>query len=170
MAYRVYIACLAAYNNGRLHGEWVDLDGLDADDLQEKINAVLASSPIPNAEEWAFHAYEGLPTTLGENPSLELVCKLAELLEEHGEAFGVWFENGTCDGMDPDELEDSFLEVYAGEHDSPADFAENLLEDLGELRGCPETLRRYFDYAAYGRDLVLGGDVWHSDGFYFWNR
>lgn len=33
-----------------------------------------------------------------------------------------------------------------------------------------EVLRRYFDYGAYGRDLVLGGDVWHSDGFYFWNR
>jgi Antirestriction protein (ArdA) len=23
---RIYVACLAAYNNGRLHGEWIDAD------------------------------------------------------------------------------------------------------------------------------------------------
>jgi len=31
-------------------------------------------------------------------------------------------------------------------------------------------LGRYFDYEMFGRDLELGGDVWESNGFYFWNR
>jgi antirestriction protein len=37
------------------------------------------------------------------------------------------------------------------------------VDSMGELR-------HYFDYEAYGRDLELGGDVWESDGYYFWNR
>ncbi|MDX9668736.1 antirestriction protein ArdA [Pseudomonas sp. P8_250] len=48
--YRIYVACLAAYNAGKLHGEWFDLeDYTDADDLQEAIAArVLRTSPCPN--------------------------------------------------------------------------------------------------------------------------
>ena len=28
----IYVACLAAYNNGHLHGKWIDVDG-DADEI-----------------------------------------------------------------------------------------------------------------------------------------
>lgn len=45
---RIYVACLAAYNSGRLHGEWIDLDGIDIDALNDRINAMLARSPEPN--------------------------------------------------------------------------------------------------------------------------
>jgi len=46
------------------------------------------------------------------------------------------------------------------------------LEEQGilDLSGIPQELRYYFDYEKFGRDLELGGDVWESDGFYFWNR
>lgn len=43
---RVYVACLASYNDGILHGEWVD--AVDADEIQEGIDRVLFSSPRPN--------------------------------------------------------------------------------------------------------------------------
>ena len=48
--YRIYVACLASYNAGRLHGEWFDLeDYSDADELQEAIaEKVLRTSPYPN--------------------------------------------------------------------------------------------------------------------------
>jgi len=40
---RIYIADLAAYNNGKLHGVWINaLD--DLDDIQEQINTMLAQS------------------------------------------------------------------------------------------------------------------------------
>lgn len=46
--FRIYVAVLADYNNGRLHGAWIDCDGKDADDLQDEVNALLRSSLYPN--------------------------------------------------------------------------------------------------------------------------
>ncbi|WP_369933937.1 antirestriction protein ArdA [Xanthomonas tesorieronis] len=45
---RIYLACLASYNNGRLHGRWIDLDGANLDDVQGEIAAMLRESPYPN--------------------------------------------------------------------------------------------------------------------------
>ena len=47
---RIYIACLAAYNSGILHGEWIEIEG-DIDETWNRIRSVLASSPIEDAEE-----------------------------------------------------------------------------------------------------------------------
>lgn len=46
--YRIYVACLASYNNGRLHGAWIDVDGKDGDDIREEVAAMLRASPYPN--------------------------------------------------------------------------------------------------------------------------
>jgi antirestriction protein len=54
---RIYLACLAAYNNGKLHGVWIDATN-DIDDIQDQINEMLESSPEEDAEEWAIHDYE----------------------------------------------------------------------------------------------------------------
>lgn len=47
---KIYVACLASYNNGRHHGDWFDLeDYADADDLRDDIQKkVLITSPYPN--------------------------------------------------------------------------------------------------------------------------
>ena len=55
---RIYVACLAAYNNGYLHGAWIDADQ-DADEIRDEIAAMLARSPIKGAEDYAIHDYEG---------------------------------------------------------------------------------------------------------------
>jgi antirestriction protein len=55
---RIYVACLAAYNNGHLHGQWIDATQ-DSDSLHEEVRKILAASPIKNAEEWAIHDNEG---------------------------------------------------------------------------------------------------------------
>jgi antirestriction protein len=54
---KIYIACLAAYNSGHLHGELIDANQ-DIDSLREEIKEILTKSPIQNAEEWAVHDYE----------------------------------------------------------------------------------------------------------------
>ena len=50
---RIYVACLAAYNNGFLHGRWID--ATTPDEIMEEVQAMLAASPIPQAEEWGIH-------------------------------------------------------------------------------------------------------------------
>ncbi|MEO0467721.1 MAG: antirestriction protein ArdA, partial [Pseudomonadota bacterium] len=50
---RIYVACLAAYNNGRLHGRWID--ATDPHEVWQQVSAMLAASPEPDAEEWAIH-------------------------------------------------------------------------------------------------------------------
>lgn len=48
---RIYVACLASYNNGVLHGTWIDTEGMDADDLSNEIrDKVFLTSRFPNVE------------------------------------------------------------------------------------------------------------------------
>ncbi len=40
---RIYVAGLAVYNNGKLHGVWINANQ-DFDDIQDQINVMLAVS------------------------------------------------------------------------------------------------------------------------------
>jgi antirestriction protein len=68
---------------------------------------------------------------------------------------------------------DTAVECYIGEVEgfNAHQWLGELMADQGliDVDSMGE-LRHYFDYEMYGRDLELGGDVWESDGFYFWNR
>ena len=57
---QIYVACLAAYNSGVLHGEWIT-PAKDVEELQAQINKVIKSTPAPDAEEWAIHDYNDFP-------------------------------------------------------------------------------------------------------------
>lgn len=54
---KIYVACLASYNCGHLHGVWLDANQ-DVDVLQESISAMLQLSPEPNAESYEIHDSE----------------------------------------------------------------------------------------------------------------
>lgn len=156
--YRIYVACLAAYNAGHLHGEWIDVnpsEGTDA--LYAEIRNVLSSSPQPDAEEWAIHDYELGGCRISEYESLENVIDTVELLEEHNDdtlVSGVM--NYYCD---LDEAKQALEERYQGKYDSLEQWAEEFLHDTGDFAKIPENLRFYFDYEKYARDCDMGGDI-----------
>ena len=54
---KIYVADLAAYNSGKLHGVWIDATD-DLDDIWDQIKKMLAQSPEDFAEEIAIHNYE----------------------------------------------------------------------------------------------------------------
>lgn len=82
---RIYVACLAAYNNGILHGGWIDACQ-DADEIRRAIHDVLKFSPIECAEEYALHDYEGVEgISLSEYEGIDDVAALAAFIDEHGE-------------------------------------------------------------------------------------
>ncbi len=47
---QIFVACLAAYSSGYLHGRWVDaMQGVDG--IYDDINDMMADSPADDAEE-----------------------------------------------------------------------------------------------------------------------
>jgi len=60
----------------------------------------------------------------------------------------------------------SFHESYVGKYDSVADFASDIAENLGIFDDYDSLLCKYFNFEAWGRDL-LQGDYWEIDGYYF---
>jgi len=125
---RVYVACLAAYNNGRLHGRWIDA-AQPPEDIWSEVQAMLAGSPEPFAEEWAIHDYEGFgELRLGESESFERVAAVAVGVAEQGDAFTAWLAYDCCrDASDTQAFEDA----YRGRWDSLRDYAENFADDIG---------------------------------------
>ena len=164
---RIYVASLSDYNDGRLHGAWLDAD-TDADELAEGITTMLARSPMPGAEEWAIHDYEGFgPLRLGEYEDIATVAQIGQGIAEHGPAYAHWAS--ICGTSDRDEL-GRFDDVYLGHWDTIEDYAENLLDDLGikDLieRNIPDSLQAYVtvDTEGFARDLEYSGDVTTSEG------
>ena len=76
---KIYIACLAAYNSGCLHGNWIDVHG-DAEEMEKEAQKVIKTSPVPDAEEWAIHDYDDFPN-MGEYVSLEKIAEIADMIE-----------------------------------------------------------------------------------------
>lgn len=155
---QIYVACLASYNNGKLHGAWIDAS-LCVDHIQDEINSILKSSPEACAEEWAIHDYENFGSIeLSEWTGVERVAALAKLIDEQGDAFCAWHDSQDGKSFDTTELEEKFLEQYQGSYSSEVDFAAQLLEDCGQLAELPEWAKNYFDFESYARDLRLSGD------------
>ncbi|MEV8022472.1 antirestriction protein ArdA [Streptomyces sp. NPDC086554] len=80
--HQIYAACLAAYNNGILHGEWIDATQ-DPDSINHEIQLMLERSPIKGAEEYAIHDYDGFGgISLGEYESLDDLHLIALALDD----------------------------------------------------------------------------------------
>ncbi|PMY95039.1 antirestriction protein ArdA, partial [Pseudomonas sp. FW305-124] len=81
----------ASYNAGTLFGKWIDANQT-AEEIHADISAMLRGSPEAGAEEWAVHDYEGFgEISLSEWPDISRVSAIARLLEDHGDAFSLWY-------------------------------------------------------------------------------
>lgn len=165
---RIYVADLAAYNNGKLHGVWIDA-ALELDDIQEAVAKMLKASPEGFAEEYAIHDYEGFGSyRVSEYEGLESVHEVACFIEEHEELGAELLAHFSS----IDEARTAIDENYAGCYESVADFAEELTEDSVQI---PESLARYIDYNAMAYDMEVGGDIFtielgHREVHIFWSR
>ncbi|MEE9355048.1 MAG: antirestriction protein ArdA [Methylococcaceae bacterium] len=151
---RIYIADLAAYNNGKLHGVWINAtDGLD--DIQEQINQMLDESPEQDAEEYAIHDYEGFNGySLGEYEGIETAHEIACFIEECPAIGGELLSHF---GGSLEDARKAAEENYSGCYKSLAEYAEELTDNTAEV---PENLAYYIDYERMGRDMELGGDIY----------
>ncbi|MGA2498778.1 MAG: antirestriction protein ArdA [Tepidisphaeraceae bacterium] len=157
---RIYVASLADYNAGRLHGRWIDADQ-DIDVIRDEIAAMLAESSEPVAEEWAIHDYENFAElSLSEFEDPEKVARAAHLIVEHGPMFAGLLNNfGGLDGLE--QAEDCMKHGYRGAYNTLADFARESCEDAFSeaLEALPGFIRHHIDYAGVARALQLDGTI-----------
>ena len=152
---RIYVACLASYNAGVLHGRWIDVS-TDTDEVLNEINDILKDSKEPDAEEWAIHDSEGFEgLNVSENHSIDELCEYVETLE--GCNHDIELVCGVMDnlGCTMKEAIDYVDDHYCGEYDKLEDWAHEFLSDCGYLDKLPDNLKYYFDYEAYARDSDL---------------
>lgn len=166
---RVWVGCLGCYNSGRLIGQWVE--GTSAGDT-ERVSLSDSDGRCLNCggdEFWVFDHENFGGLISGECSPMEAQEK-AELLEsvddDEREVLEAWVSNIGVKNLDIDQMR----ECYAGEFDSDEAFAYEYVESCGLLSDIPESVTNYFDYAALGRDMDLGGDIWSFNGHYFWNH
>lgn len=150
---RIYVACLAAYNSGYLHGAWIDA-AQEPWSIYDDVKAMLAASPIAGAEEWAIHDYEGFGgVRIEEYAGFDHVSAFASFVAEHGEV-GAALLNYCCGDLD--EAQQAITDRYMGEHASLADYVQELTEETTSI---PQPLRYYVDWHAMARDAELNGEL-----------
>lgn len=150
---RIYVACLAAYNSGYLHGAWIDADQ-DADQIRDKIVTMLARSPIAHAEEYAIHDFEGFEgITISEYAGIDTVARIGAFISEHG-ALGAGLLEQFIGDMD--QAETALQDCDHGQFGSLADYMEELTTESITI---PEALRYYVDWQAMARDAEMSGDL-----------
>jgi len=146
---KIYAACLASYNNGTMHGKWIDVAGEWMDEIRDQIQNMLDASPTPGAEEYAIHDYDDLPN-FGENPDLQAIADYSRLVEEYdhlGENVVraiVDNCNGNVDQAGQD-CENAFC------CDSFQDYADELADEM--LHGVDPMVAFYFNYKSHARDI-----------------
>lgn len=155
---KIYVACLASYNAGRLYGKWIELEGLSENAIGDAIEDMLTHSPTEGAEEWSIHDYEGFgDIRLGENPGLDMLASLVEMVENHGKVFlGVVAHLGT---HYIEEAIETMQERYLGSAKSLEDWGWEQMENSGDLDRIPDYLYRFFNFTAYAQEELDVGET-----------
>lgn len=121
---------------------------IDFDEVKERIGL------NDRYEEYAIHDYE-LPFQIEEYTPIEEVNRLCALVEDFPDYVQDNLEEIMCYYNSLDELANEVDEIIVWDGcESMSDVADQMLQE-GLISN--ETLRRYFDSTAYGRDLDLEG-------------
>jgi antirestriction protein len=150
---RIYVACLAAYNNGYLHGAWIDA-AQEPWSIYDDVKTMLIASPIAGAEEWRIDDFDDFGSVrIEEYTGFDRVSALAAFIVEHGEIGAALLDYYSGD---LDEAQQAITDRYMGEHSSLADYVQELTEETTTI---PQPLRYYIDYQAMARDAELNGEL-----------
>jgi antirestriction protein len=177
---RIYVANLASYVAGRLHGDWFDLmtyveTSVDVEEalttLREEIHEHVIAPH--GGEEIAIHDYEGFgDLTIGEYSNLETLVKIAWAANDSDyepvAALLAWISN---QGLDyADESIESFRDHYHGEWESGAKYAEDFAYESNgwhDTSDAPDFLS-YIDWGRYWHGEFECAGWWISkDGYVF---
>ncbi|MDP2077341.1 MAG: antirestriction protein ArdA [Sulfuricurvum sp.] len=166
---KIYVSDLAAYNSGRLIGEWIDLP---CSDIADSIQAVLlegqrvCKDALPH-EEFFITDFEWEDTGMGKACSVSeysdpyKLNQIAEELSALDEFERLQVQFLLYEGYEFEYALQNHDDVTIYDYRSSTSFKdvyELLAEDLVD-EGCfgdiPSNLTYYIDYSAIGRDLSM---------------
>lgn len=151
---RLYVGTYAKYNSGSIAGAWLNLE--DYSDRDAFLEACAELHKDEEDPELMFQDFEGFPRSYyseSSAPPDELWDWID--LDDRERDMVAAYRDGINESASVDDIRDAF----SGTFDSEANWAENFLDETGGLEGVPEHLKNYIDFAAYGRDARLGGDM-----------
>lgn len=155
-----FITNLGKYNEGYLVGKWIDFP-IDDDDFESELESIGVKENTMY-EEWFITDYDcslfDMHAAFGEYPNIDDINEVAEALENNEDEFTALME--VCSYTDALRyLESENYTFYEGM--TLEDVAYELVEECYNL---PEIAQRYFDYAAFARDLSFDGYTETSSG------
>lgn len=164
MEIRGYVANLGRYNEGEIIGEWVTFP-VDEDEWNETLERIgISDKPDENGriyEEFFFADWDcGCDFGFGEYEDVDHINDIAESADNLNSYEEEALESMIDYNFDPEEALDKIADYdvlfYFG-CDNMEDVAYRVVEETGMLANVDDTIARYFDYEAYGRDLELEG-------------
>jgi hypothetical protein len=158
-----WVGALSAYNEGSLHGAWLDLVRIETGEAWEAAQThLLATSPEGGELRTRVLDATGLGRHLGQTPAAEDVVAIGrvarELSEEALPAFEAWIR---ISGWNPHEQAaaaavEGFRGEYLGSHASIEAWAWEQLRDSGLLGPVPPELHPFLDALGWARSRLPG--------------
>lgn len=164
MEIRGYVCNLGRYNEGELVGEWVTFP-VDEEEWGEVLQRIgISDEPDENGriyEEYFFADWDcGCDFGFEEYEDVERVNEIAERVDNLNSYDEEELEAMIDYGFDPEDALDKIADgdvLFYFDCDTMEDVAYEVVEQTGMLAGVDDTIARYFDYEAYGRDLDATG-------------
>ncbi|AEJ93524.1 ArdA-like antirestriction protein [Mycobacterium phage Airmid] len=154
---KIYVADLAAYNEGSLVGRWIDLDKFSA--VEDIVGEIKTHVLLAGHEEWAIHDYEGFgDIRISEHEDLGTLLDLSEAIEKHGDPFVAWISEAVGDigyFADVADAVSQFEDCFVG----PMTLEDYAYEYASEVLGLKDTALDYFNYEKFANDLSMSGDM-----------
>ncbi len=158
---KVYIADLAAYNEGSLVGEWLDLSEFGSgEEVMEKISELLkqwSEEAGEEREEYSVHDMENFPKQMysegmGES-SFQKVIDYWEAINGTDYPMEVVEEFASLTGEDVTDAVSKMKDAYYGKFDSVDDFAREYVDSVGGIEGVSNP-ERYIDVSETDKRIV----------------
>lgn len=166
---KVYIANLGKYNEGFLIGEWLELPASEKEiaDVLERIG--ISDEPDEDGnyyEEYFITDYEtdvdGLE--IGEYTNLKELNELAEVFEGNEEEAEALIYYGYTTAEEIKENLNDVLYITTTQRSESEEYAVGYTFAIEiECLNIPKEIEDYFDFEAYGRNIMLEGRFYVSE-------
>lgn len=166
---KIYVTNLGKYNEGFLIGKWLELPATE-EEIEKTLEEIgISDEPDENGiyyEEYFITDYEtdmdGLKVS--EYSNIDDLNELAETLDDLDEDEKEIVNAIMGEGYSLEDAIDKKDDVMIYYNCSNMEqVAEDYAEQVGLLNDIPESLRYYFDFEAYGRDMSFEGHFVFTD-------